>query len=455
MSLADYVVCNIAAAGPGPSFPGFGVGLIASYHTKGGARRVMGPYTGIAGVAADFTDPTEHTYLAAATYFSQNPAPSLLYIGRRANAYTQLVTITPVATAQGTVYTFQIGCTGGVGGTQVQYTVGASATVASICTALAALINTSGTGAGPLYNFTADGTSGTHILCTQATAGRLVEFQCQVPVSICRIGETTSDPGLTADLNAIWAENKGWYGLGLDSSGHAENEAAGAWTESTGLTIFVSTSSDSDVADPTVTTDTFSHFQSTTLTRTAGLFTQYSNMSYGGIGWMAGRLTATPGSDTWMWKSIAGVQTDSDLLCPEASVLAVQAKNGTVYTTIDSLNVTQGGTSGSGEWMDQTRFIDWLKSTIQISELALLAGVSGKIPFTNQGIMMIETVLRGVLQQGVAAGGLVDGSIVITTPDVSTVSSTNKQARTLPGLPWSAKLAGAIHRMNISGVLTV
>ena len=94
MALNDYISVTISATGPGPSAPGFGTGLILAAHTVGGASRVLGPYTSLAGVATDFGNvaiggTTNYDelppYLMAQVYFEQTPSPSLLYVGRRAN----------------------------------------------------------------------------------------------------------------------------------------------------------------------------------------------------------------------------------------------------------------------------------------------------------------------------------------------------------------------------------
>lgn len=468
MAINDYVNVAISATGPGPSAPGFGTGLLAAYHTVGGSKHVLGPYTSASGVLADMSNvsiggnanaATQHTYKAALKYFAQTPQPQLLYIGRRADVYTQLVTITPVSLVNGTTYLFVIGGVNGVGGVTVSYTVSGSPTLATVCTAIAALLNTATVGAGPVAGFVADGSSGTHVLCTTATAGKLVEYQCQVPAGICRITESTLNPtaagGIAADLAAIWAENKNWYGLGIDSPGKQEGEAASQWVEANGSVICALSTSDSDAADSTVTTDLLSFLETNSVTRTAGLFTQYSNLSFGGFGWLATRLTQTPGSDTWNFNTIALVQADSDYLVPESSILAVKAKNGTVYTTLAGLNLTQGGTSGGGEWMDQTRFIDWLRVTIQLAMIALLARNVGKIPYDDTGIATIEQTIKQVLEQGVKNGGFVKDSYVVTPPSVAGIPTANKTARNLPSLPWTAKFAGAIHTMTINGTTSV
>ena len=463
MALQDYVSVAISATGPGPSAPGFGTGLACAYHTVGGAERVMGPYTSLAGVVADFSNTSIGgsadydklpPYLLAQVYFDQTPQPSLLYIGRRANGTTQVVTFSPKSAVTGTVYNLLVGSTSGVGGTLVSYTVPGSSTVATVCAAIQALFNVATIGPDALYNTTTTSTS-TTVVMTGQSAGQLVEVQVQVPAGLCEVAETSTDPGLAADLTAIWAANKNWYGLGLDSASKAETQVAAGWVESNGSVIFAATTSDSLAGESSSTTDVLSELQLDSYTRTAGLFTQYSNMSFGGFGWMAVHLTQPPGSDTWHFNTIVGVQPDTDALCPESVVLAVQAKNGTVYTILAGLHLTQGGTSAGGEWMDQTRFIDWLRVTIQLAMIAALARNQGKIPYDDFGIAQLVQVLMGVLQEGVNVGGFVPGSVVITAPSVDSIAETSVQARTLPALPWSAKLAGAIQRLSIQGTASV
>lgn len=459
MSLADYVAVNISASGPGPSAPGFGVGLIAAYHTLGGANTVMGPYTGIDGVVADGFSTTgtgagADVYNAALEYFAQSPKPSLLYVGRR-STYTQEAKLTPVNITSGTVYKINIGAVRGIGGTDITYTVpGGSPTLATVCTGLAAAITASA--AGP--SFTVSGASGTLVSLVNFGAANVIEIQMRVVGSTLKYAETRSSgtlaATLTADLGAIWAENKAWYGFGLDGNSDVEIATAAAWCEANGSTIFVASSSDTDIGNNS-TTDIASTLKASSYKRTAIMFNQYSNKSYGAFGWLAVHLTQTPGSDTWHFNTVVGLKADSDTLVPESVVLAVQGKNATVYTTLANLNLTQGGTSAGGVFMDQTRFVDWQRVDMQLALVALLARNNGKVPYTDEGFALLEQTIKGSLERGVQNGGLVKDSYVILTPAVSTIATSDKLARRVPSLPWTAKLAGAVHSMTINGVASV
>lgn len=404
----------------------------------------MGPYASAADAIADGHSSTGNAVLALNKYFAQTPQPAQAYIGRRATAPAQLVTLTPVSLVNGTVYDLT------VDGLDVTYTVSGSPTLATVCTAIATALGAAATASGA----TVTGASGTHVAWTTTTAGQLVDFRVTVPASILRITESTtiSAGTLAADLTAIWAENKNWYGLLLDSNSKVEVLEAAAWVETNGVVIMAASTSDSDVPDNTVSTDVGTVGQSNSYKRSAVILNQYSNKSYGAAAWLGGRFTAAPGSDTWHLKTLASVQVDSDLLVPQSSVSGAQAKNVTVYTALAGLNLTQGGKALGGTFMDQTRLLDWFKANVQIRTIGLMASLQ-KVPYTDAGVMLLEGILKQVYEEGVAAGGFVPGSLVVNTPKVATIASSFKQSRTFPGIPFTGQFQGAIHSTAFNGVL--
>ena len=75
-----------------------------------------------------------------------------------------------------------------------------------------------------------------------------------------------------------------------------------------------------------------------------------------------------------------------------------------------------------------------------------------KIPFTNAGIGRIVTEVRAQLEDGRTVGGIdPDVPFTVTAPLASEVSSADRAARVLSGVEFNAKLAGAIHQLEISG----
>ena len=266
--------------------------------------------------------------------------------------------------------------------------------------------------------------------------------------------DVTPNPGsggIAADLVDIRAEDDDWYGLLLDSNSKPQVVAAAAAVESM-IKLFGYTTSDTVAYDANVTSDVFSTLKASNYARSFGLLSSKRLLSWGAAAWMGNRFPFDPGSDTWAFKTLRGVVTD---VLSSGKVTAVLNKRGNVYTAVAGLSVTQFGKSASGEWVDTTRFVDWLRSELQIRLFALLVN-NQKIPYTDLGVDLVKSVINAVLKDGVRAGGLAaDPAPEVTAPVVADVDSITKGDRILPDVKFSATLAGAIHSLVIDGTLSV
>ena len=89
---------------------------------------------------------------------------------------------------------------------------------------------------------------------------------------------------------------------------------------------------------------------------------------------------------------------------------------------------------------------------------------SDKLPYTDAGISVIENRINAVLQLGQERGGIApteydtDGNknygYTITIPKASSISANVKAQRILQDVKFTARLAGAIHAVEIKGSLT-
>lgn len=436
MALEDIVSVVITAQTATPTRPGFGTPLIAAYHTRWTSDLVR-EYSKPAEMTDDGFLTTDPAYLCAQKIFSQSPRPRKIKIGRRTRAYTQTIRLTPTITTEGYVYSIT------VGGLEATYTVLAAATVAIICTGLTTAINALANTA--LHTATDDTT---HVTFT-TPAGTLVNLEDWT--SGLTLEDLTLDPGIALDIADIVAEDDDWYGFLMDSNSQAEVVAAAADME-TRIKLFVYNTSDSECFDPSDLNDVFSTLKTSNYARSVGLFSASNLLSYAGAAWMGNRFPFDPGSDTWAFKTLRGIETDS---LSSGKVNAILNKRGNVYTEIAGLSVTQFGKSASGEWADVTRFIDWLRSEIQIRVFALLVN-NQKIPYTDLGIDMVKSVILGALQAGVTAGGLAaNPAPEVTAPAAAEVDPTTKATRLLPDVHFTGTLAGAIHTLEIDGILAV
>jgi hypothetical protein len=139
MPLSDIAVVNIILGTGGLSQTGFGTGMILGYPT-GWVERSR-TYTSITGVAADFATTTPE-YKAANAYFSQNPRPEQLVIGRGTLKPTMIFKITVATVANSQKYSVVLN------GTQYDVTSDASATNDEIIILLQAALAAPATAAG-------------------------------------------------------------------------------------------------------------------------------------------------------------------------------------------------------------------------------------------------------------------------------------------------------------------
>lgn len=435
MALSDLVVVNITAETRTPTQEGFGTLLIAGFHTKYVDR--VKSYTGLAGLVSDGFATTDPIYKAAAVAFSQNPRPPVIKIGRRASAPSQSIRLTPTVTTQGFVYRLT------VDGTALTYTVLAAATTTTIATAIAALIDA-------LATVTAT-SAAANITVTPQVANTLVAIESWSPELL--VQDLTADPGLAADLTAINLADPDWYGLALDSNSKAEVLAAAAWVEANSK-LFVAQCGDADVLDGASTTDAIASLKSSAYGRTVPFWHPSIAAQWLAIGVCAQRFTAQPGSDTWAYKTAAGVAVGRTLTATERT--NVTAKNATIYETNAGVNVTVGGKVAGGEWADVVRGLDWLRARLRERVFGVMLA-SPKVPYTQAGIDTVCEAVKSVLD--VAASPSVqlldDGTQSVLVPKIGSVSPSDKSNRRLSNVQWSARLAGAIHLVDVNGTVTL
>lgn len=422
-----------------PDAPSFDTAILIGYHTAWLDDYVR-TYNAAADMLADGFLATDPLYLMAQSFKAIDGAPSVFKVGRLASIPTQIVELTPTSAAQGFVYK-----NGTVGGLPWTYTVPGSATIASVCTALATLINALAAGT------TAVGTSGTKIVCT-APAGTLVSF---VPGKGIKMKDVTADAGFAANIALIAADDNDWYGMAIAPTSRLYNEAAALWAQANGK-IFCPMSADFDLADATVTSgDLGSELLALSYTRTWGIWHNYiGGAEWGNAAWLSSTLSFPPGNATAALKTLPGISAD---VLTAGQSAGITAKKWSRYTVQGSIAVTFESHTPGGRFIDVTRFVDWLDITIKLDVFAVLVN-NPKVPFTAAGLSKIEGAIRGALKKGQTApndGLSTDVDVVVTIAPVAQQSVSDRGQRRLRQIKWSAQLSGALHGVAISGTLSV
>lgn len=319
----------------------------------------------------------------------------------------------------------------------------------------------SGTGGsfhlGVQKRFNAAATS-TKVTVTATSAAQLQSYDLRladgtVSATLALSDATTLPTNFVDDLTAISLADPDWYALCLDSNSAAELAAAEAYIENcTPRRMFAGQSADSACLDPSSITDVMYLAKATNYFRTWLAY-------YPGIGlatsWIAAamlgsRLPIDPGSDTWAFKSLSGVRVYT---LTDTQKQAILAKSGNTYLVTAGVPITQNGKVAAGEWADVTRGLDWLRARMQERLFGLL--VNGqKLPYTDASVDLVKAELLAQLNEGVRVSFLRAGTVVVSAPLVASIDSGTRALRSLPGVQFSAQLAGAIHVITVNGTVS-
>lgn len=260
--------------------------------------------------------------------------------------------------------------------------------------------------------------------------------------------QTQADPGVATDLAAIKNEYNSWYGLITLFNSDALCNAAAAWVESN-TKLYAAGSQNSAIAtvSEASASDVAYDFKAAAYARSFVVH-HPSNDEFADAAEM-GRFSAiAPGGETWRMKTLSGVTVEQ---YSDTEVTNMRAKYAHYYYDIGGRNVVGGDAkSGSGEYVDVTRGIDWYSSELQADLADLAIGVN-KIPFTNAGIALIAAKVKKRNDAGIRVGLIApDPAPVVEVPDAADVDASDKAARELPDVNTSWTLAGAIHHITVN-----
>lgn len=243
-----------------------------------------------------------------------------------------------------------------------------------------------------------------------------------------------------------------WYAVTIQSRDASNILSVAAWTEARDK-VFIAATADSTILDPNDDDDIGSQLAAAGYARTALIYAVNASAEWPDTAWAGPLLALDPGSITWAFKRVAGV---TGSMFPSAAVSALEAKRVTRIEIIQGLARTIGGfTSDAGAFLDVIHGLDWLKQRLAEDIFSRLVN-SPKIPYTNAGIAMVESVIRARLQDAIEKNVIADDeNLTVTVPDVADTDETDRANRLLRDVYFTARLAGAIHKVIVRGTASV
>ena len=181
---------------------------------------------------------------------------------------------------------------------------------------------------------------------------------------------------------------------------------------------------------------------------------------YAALAWMAKCFGYDPGTETWHLKELATIVPSA---LSTAQKKELDGKKINTFLRYSGSNVTIGGYTLAGEWIDVIRFRDWLKAEMQSNVFNALKA-NRKVPFTDAGIGLVEGKMNETLKRGQDIGGIAPSEYdengnetpgyTVTVPKAADLTEAERKSRKLTGCRYTARLAGAIHAVEIEGFLT-
>lgn len=437
-AITEIVQVSITAATAVPTQKGFGIPMVVAYHTHNSDLYRI--YTSANAMLSDSFTAFEPAYLMVQSIFNQNPSVQQVMVGRIPSATARTFTLLMTDFTAGNVSTLVLTGKDGVVHTLSRTIPGSSSAIAE-AGAWVTLINTAMSGLGTAAN---GGTA--TVTFTPTTTGDKV-YASGINRSEMTYTDTAAAVGYATVLGSLINANPNWYGLAIQDSDSANVQATAAWAESQAV-IFIPNNTDG--VELTGSPVLGAALLAASYKRT-GLSWTGSPQNYGGAAWLGIMLPFTPGSATWMFKTLTGVAVDSLSPTERANL---DAQNTNHYDPIAGINIMRYGKAAGGQYLDITVGIDWLSATMKTAVYALLANLP-KIPETDVGIAMVSGAMSAVLAQGERNGFLVPGSSVVIPTTAANWNATDKGNRLLSGMQFTTKMAGAIHKVQIAGSLSL
>ena len=256
----------------------------------------------------------------------------------------------------------------------------------------------------------------------------------------------------TAALQAAQDIDETWYCVTIQSRQAADILEVADWVEAR-TKLFIAATADADVLDPLDDGDIGTALLEDSRSRTALIYAPSAGTTWPDTAWAGPLLPNDPGSITWAFKSISGVAGKA---FTGSEITALTNKRVTRLETIQGLTTTIGGyTAEQGAYIDIIRGVDWLEQSMAEDIFLRLVNLP-KIPYTNEGIAIIEAAVRKRLQIAINRNVIVDDeNLVVSVPDVADTDPNDRANRILRDVKFRARLAGAIHTVIVRGTVSI
>jgi len=480
LDVSRIVKVDVVLSPQGAAVRNFGLLLlIGDSDVISGAERIR-TYTDVDSIAADFGTSAPE-YEAALLYFSQNPRPEEVQIGRWLRTATAgFLNGGILSASQQTIANW----TSITDGTFTIEFDGVSEDVTGLdfsaqtnLNGVAAIITAALTGGvmawnGERFIATSDTTGVTSTVSYATTEGTGTDISAQLKLTSATADVPVDGFAAETPLDAaiaLYDISSDWYMSAFAADTMPTDDqlidvAAFIQAASISRVLFV-TDTDTRELDAEYLTNISTRLQALEYNRSAVQYSQnkYAIASIAGI-WSGVDFDASNSALTVMFKTEPGVVAEK---ISETQANTLKQKRANVYVQYSTNNaIIQYGVMSYELYMDERQSFDWLQNAVQIAVFNLLLQ-SPKIGQTDAGITTICNAISGVLSQAVTNGMIAPGvwngpsfgplvtgqqlqsGFLVYAPPVSSQSQVDREARISVPIQCAIKLAGAIQEVDI------
>jgi len=257
----------------------------------------------------------------------------------------------------------------------------------------------------------------------------------------------------TTALNAIQADDDTWYVICSNNNDFHANYEIAEWV-STKSKLFLGLTLDDDVFDKDEDADIVSLINDLS-TENVKFYATKTADNYLQAAVAGNRLPKDGYGVSWANFQISSVSADSELTANENT--AMKNKNVGHCQNLAGITGIFNAVTCGDEWVDTVIGKHYLVANLEAELATFIFNINqnSKLNYDGGGrAALIAELNRILIEFGVDANIIVDGSIVIDAPLIEDISSTTKNTRIFPDIDWSATLTGAINGGSITGILT-
>lgn len=271
------------------------------------------------------------------------------------------------------------------------------------------------------------------------------------------IGRRGNGEAVNTALAACATANNDWYGFTEVSHAESDLLLAAAWAEAN-TKLFLTAINDVDVTN-TTGPEPATALKNSNFFRTAWFYNPNPDQ-FPEVAAACRAFTILPGGETWANLRLQAVTATA---LTETAAQNIFNKNGNTFEPFRNISITQNGKTAGGEWIDVIRLRDAICEEVRSNTFNNF--VDSRVPYTDAGIGIVRQGITQALDLFVRRGGIaprakdpdsdrIIPSYTVTVPSVINISSSDKAARILRDIYFTARLAGAIHAVEIRGTLT-